>query len=121
VPQGADIMAEFRKYGILNKHDIGAVFDEGRYVGTALLCISQKHINVSVNINDFKFASLCLQYIYCINSENKKILMPMMQAIEIFKRSGSRNIEDAEFKVLEWYELERPSVVYELPFDQPKE
>jgi hypothetical protein len=114
-------MPDFRRYGTLHKHDIGAIFDEGRYVGTALQCVSHKYQNVSVNITDFKFAALCLDFIYCENSEHKKALVPMIQAIELFKRSRSRDIEDAEYKVIEWFEIERPAIVYELPFDQPRE
>jgi hypothetical protein len=113
-------MITFKKYGELDKHDIGAVFDnenrQARYIGTALLCRSPKHISISININDFKFASKCLQYIYCKNCENKTILVPMEQAIEIFKHG--RQPEGAEFVIIEWFELENPSTIYELPFDR---
>jgi hypothetical protein len=114
-------MVDFKRYGSLFKHDIGAIFDEGRYIGTALYCVSHKYQNVSVNIEDFKFGAMCFDYIYCENSEHKKALVTMVQAIELFKRSRSRNIEDAEYKIIEWYEIEKPATVYELPFDKPRE
>jgi hypothetical protein len=40
----------------------------------------------------------------------------MEQAIEIFKHG--RQPEGAEFVIIEWFELENPSTIYELPFDR---
>jgi hypothetical protein len=110
-------MKIFRKYGeLLNKHDIGAVFDNsvGEYVGTALLCRSPTHTSISVNIQDFKFASKCFQYMYCQNCKDLIAVVPMEQAIELFKRGRQFD----EFVVIEWFEIEQPSNVYELPFDK---
>lgn len=109
-------MKVFRKYGTLaNKHDVGVIFDsDAGYYGTALLCKSPTHTSISINIHDFKFASLCFAYVYCQNSENQVAVVPMQQAKELFKRG--RYFE--EFVVIEWFEIEHPSDKYELPFDE---
>jgi hypothetical protein len=113
---GEPTMKIFRKYGeLLNKHDIGAVFDNNvvEYVGTALLCRSPTHTSISVNKQDFKFASKCFQYMFCQNSKDQIAVVPMEQAIGLFKRAR----DFGEFVVIEWFEIEQPSNVYELPFD----
>jgi hypothetical protein len=111
-------MLTFRKYGILEKHDIGVVFDllqgESKYVGTAMLCRSEKHTSISMNITDFKFASQCVQFIYCQNRENKVRVVPIEQAKVLFK--NGRQLPDSDFKIIEWIELENPGVKFELPF-----
>jgi hypothetical protein len=110
-------MKIFRKYGeLLNKHDIGAVFENniGEYIGTALLCRSPTHTSISANKQDFKFASKCFQYMYCQNSKDQIAVVPMEQAIELFKKGR----DHGEFVVIEWFEIENPTNVYELPFDK---
>jgi hypothetical protein len=109
-------MKIFRKYGeLLNETDIGAVFDNnvGEYVGTALQCKSSKHTSISINKQDFRFASKCFQYLYCQNNKDQIAVIPIDQAIELFKKGR----DHGEFVVIEWFEIENPTNVYELPFD----
>jgi hypothetical protein len=114
---GEPTMKIFRPYGTLaNKHDIGVVFDNNggtEYIGTAILCRSTKHTSISVNKQDFKFASKCVQYMFCHNNQNQRAVIPMEQAIELFKRGR----DHGEFVVIEWFEIEQPSGIYELPWE----
>lgn len=107
-------MKVFKPYGKLDIHDIGAIFDSSKYIGTGLLSKSPSHTSISLNARDFKFASMCFQYIYCQNSENKIAIIPMPQAKELFKKGRNHG----EFVVIEWYELENPTETFELPFDE---
>jgi hypothetical protein len=50
---------------------------------------------------------------YCQNNKDQIAVIPIDQAIELFKKGR----DHGEFVVIEWFEIENPTNVYELPFD----
>jgi hypothetical protein len=112
-------MVAFQKCGVVgfppHSHDIGVLFEDKQYLGTAIYCMSPEYPRISMNIAAFRFASKCFQYLFCRNCLNQTVLIPMSEAIDLFKR-GHKRKETDDFIVFEWHELENPSVVYEIPF-----
>jgi hypothetical protein len=109
-------MKIFKTYGKLSIHEIGVVIDsEHGYMGTALLLKSPTHTSISANVRDFKFASKCFETVYFRNMENKIVVLPMEQVVELFKKAR----DHGEFRVIEWFEIEHPFTAdFEIPFDE---
>jgi hypothetical protein len=106
-------MKIFKSFGKLTIHEIGAIFENNVWNGTALLSKTSKHTSISFNKQDFRFASNCLQYVFCQNNKDQIAIISMAEAKELFKRGDDRG----EFIVVEWIDIQNPDGTYEIPFN----